>query len=185
MFGGWTKAQKTHFADGGVFDQIYRQLMRRCAAGTCELRDAWSAQHPAGVRLTLGCTLIWLCRLIVLIPLAALFVKTVELSLDQFWAHRSPSRRVLARAEAFVRPRLCRGGDQCWCSGLMVAWVLVRYRFPGRRLVDAMVDLPFALPTAVAGIALTALYAPNGWLGAPLAARASRWRSRRSASSSR
>jgi len=115
-----------------------------------------------GFRLTLGCTLLYLC-LIVLIPLSALVLKTFTLSWDQFWAAVS-SPRVLASY------RLTFGASFAAALvnvvfRLLVAWVLVRYSFPGKRIVDALVDLPFALPTAVAGIALTAIWAENGSLG--------------------
>jgi sulfate transport system permease protein len=114
----------------------------------------------------MGLTLTWL-SVIVLIPLAGLFLKTFELSLDQFWGILSSRRTLhalkisfgLAFAAALVN----------LVMGTIVVWALVRYRFPGRRLFDAIVDIPFALPTAVAGIALTALFAQKGWLGAPLA----------------
>ena len=86
----------------------------------------------------------------------------------EFWAAVATPRGA-RRVPAELRRRLRRRAGQCRRSGCVVAWVLVRYRFPGKRLIDAMVDLPFALPTAVAGIALTALYAPNGWIGQLLA----------------
>jgi sulfate/thiosulfate transport system permease protein len=115
-----------------------------------------------GFDLALGFTLLYL-SFIVLIPLAAAFLKTATLTWPTFWgAVTSP--RVLASyrltfgaslAAAFVNALF----------GLLVAWVLVRYQFPGKRVIDALVDLPFALPTAVAGIALTALYSGNGWIG--------------------
>ena len=118
-----------------------------------------------GFGLTLGFTLLYL-SLIVLIPLSTLALKTASMGWGPFWATVT-SPRVLASY------RLTFGASVVAASinavfGLVVAWVLVRYRFPGQRLVDALVDLPFALPTAVAGIALTSLYAPNGWLGRPL-----------------
>jgi sulfate transport system permease protein len=118
-----------------------------------------------GFGLTLGFTVLYL-SLIVLIPLSATFLKAAQLGWEGIWQAIS-SPRVLASY------RLTFGASAFAATvnlvfGLLVAWVLVRYRFPGRRLVDALVDLPFALPTAVAGIALTALYAPNGWLGALL-----------------
>lgn len=115
-----------------------------------------------GFGLTLGCSLLYL-GLIVLIPLSALVLRTLSLSWPQFWeAVTSP--RVLASY------RLTFGASFIAASvnavfGLLVAWVLVRYSFPGRKIVDALVDLPFALPTAVAGISLTALLAGNGWVG--------------------
>ena len=115
-----------------------------------------------GFNLTLGYTLLYL-SLIVLIPLSALVFKTFGMSWEQFWAAVS-SPRVLASY------RLTFGASFVAALvnvvfGLLVAWVLVRYRFPGKKVVDALVDLPFALPTAVAGIALTALLAGNGWIG--------------------
>jgi len=115
-----------------------------------------------GFKLTLGYTLLYL-SLIVLIPLACTFWKTSALSWGQFW-HAVTTPRVLASY------RLSFGASFLAALinlvfGLLVAWVLVRYQFWGKRFVDAMVDLPFALPTAVAGIALTAIYAPNGWIG--------------------
>jgi sulfate transport system permease protein len=115
-----------------------------------------------GFNLTLGYTLLYL-SLIVLIPLSALVLKTFTMSWDQFWAAIS-SPRVLASY------RLTFGASFIAASfnavfGLLVAWVLVRYSFPGKKIVDALVDLPFALPTAVAGISLTAILAGNGWIG--------------------
>jgi sulfate transport system permease protein len=115
-----------------------------------------------GFNLTLGYTLMYL-GLIVLIPLSALVLKTFTLSWDLFWAAIS-SPRVLASY------RLTFGASFIAASvnvlfGLLAAWVLVRYSFPGKKIVDALVDLPFALPTAVAGISLTALLAGNGWIG--------------------
>ena len=115
-----------------------------------------------GFHLTLGYTLFYLF-LIVLIPLSALMFKTFSLSWDQFWA-AATSPRVLASY------RLTFGASfLAACinvvGGLLVAWVLVRYSFPGKKMVDALVDLPFALPTAVAGISLSALLAGNGWVG--------------------
>jgi sulfate transport system permease protein len=115
-----------------------------------------------GFNLALGCTLLYL-GLIVLIPLSAAFLRTASLSWDQFWgAVTTP--RVLASYRLTFGASLI-GATINAFFGLIVAWVLVRYRFPGKRLLDALVDLPFALPTAVAGITLTALLAPNGWIG--------------------
>jgi sulfate transport system permease protein len=115
-----------------------------------------------GFGITLGFTMVYL-SLLVLIPLSAVFIKSLGLGWGHFWA-------VVARPRVLASLRLSFGAAAVAASinavfGLLVAWVLVRYTFPFKRLVDAMVDLPFALPTAVAGIALTALYAPNGWLG--------------------
>ena len=120
-----------------------------------------------GFGLSLGFTITYL-SLIVLIPLAAAFVKTTSLSLEQFW-NAVTAPRVLASYQLSFGAALAAAAVNA-VFGLAVAWVLVRYPFPGRRVVDALVDLPFALPTAVAGIALAAVYSVNGWLGAPLAA---------------
>ena len=115
-----------------------------------------------GFRLTLGYTVLYL-SLIVLIPISALFLKTFTLTWDQFvMAVTSP--RVLASYRLTFGASLIAALVNL-VFGLLLAWVLVRYRFPGKKLVDALVDLPFALPTAVAGISLTALLAGNGWLG--------------------
>jgi len=119
-----------------------------------------------GFGLTMGLTLTWL-SIIVLIPLAGLFIKTFELSWEQFIGIVTSRRTLnalklsfgLALAAAIVN----------LIMGMVIVWALVRYRFPGRRIFDAIVDIPFALPTAVAGIALTSLFAQKGWLGAPLA----------------
>ncbi len=115
-----------------------------------------------GFNLTLGYTLLYL-SLIVLIPLTALVFKTFTLTAEQFWAAIS-SPRVLASYRLTFGASLIAALVNV-VFGLLVAWVLVRYSFPGKKLVDALVDLPFALPTAVAGIALTALLAGNGWIG--------------------
>lgn len=116
----------------------------------------------------MGFTLLYLC-LIVLGPLLTLPIRTASLGWDEFWA-------VITDPRVVASYRLTLGASfvaACVNAvfGFLAAWVLVRYQFPGRRFIDALIDLPFALPTAVAGITLTALYAPNGWLGAPLAAR--------------
>src|SRR5659263_303936 len=115
-----------------------------------------------GFRLTLGYTVLYL-SLIVLIPISALFFKTFTLTWEQFWLAVS-SQRVLASYRLTFGASLLAALVNL-VFGLLLAWVLVRYRFPGKKLVDALVDLPFALPTAVAGISLTALLAGNGWLG--------------------
>jgi sulfate transport system permease protein len=115
-----------------------------------------------GYGLTLGYTLTYL-SLIVLIPLAGLLLRPVGLGWQGFWNVVSAPRVVAALELSFGAALVAAGVNAIF--GGIVAWVLVRYEFPGRRIVDALVDLPFALPTAVAGIALTALYAPNGWLG--------------------
>jgi len=115
-----------------------------------------------GFNLALGFTLLYL-SLIVLIPLSAAFIRTAELSWSEFWT-------IVTTPRVMASYRLTFGASFAAAIvnavfGLLVAWVLVRYHFPGKKLVDALVDLPFALPTAVAGIALTALYAGNGWIG--------------------
>jgi sulfate transport system permease protein len=115
-----------------------------------------------GFNLTLGYTLFYLC-LIVLIPLSAAFLKTATMGWEAFW-HAVSSPRVLASYRlSFGGALLAAAANAVF--GLLVAWVLVRYSFYGKRFIDALVDLPFALPTAVAGIALTAVYAGNGWIG--------------------
>jgi sulfate/thiosulfate transport system permease protein len=119
-----------------------------------------------GFGLTLGYTLFYL-SLIVLIPLAGLLLRPLELGWQGFW-HVVWEPRVRASLELSFGVALIAAAINAVFGGI-VAWVLVRYEFPGRRIVDALVDLPFALPTAVAGIALTALYAPSGWIGALLA----------------
>jgi sulfate transport system permease protein len=119
-----------------------------------------------GFGITLGVSILWL-SLIVLIPLAAIFLKTAELSFSQFVAIIM-SRRVLHALQLSFGLSLAAATTNLF-FGTIVVWALVRYRFPGRRLLDAIVDIPFALPTAVAGIALTSLYAESGWIGGFLA----------------
>src|SRR3954462_13931505 len=119
-----------------------------------------------GFGVTLGVSLLWL-SLIVLVPLAALFLKTAELSFGQF-VDIITSRRVLHALQISFGLSLAAATVNL-VFGSIIVWALVRYRFPGRKLLDAIVDVPFALPTAVAGIALTNLYAPSGWLGGLLA----------------
>ncbi len=115
-----------------------------------------------GFGLTLGCALLYL-SLVVLIPLSALFFKTATLSWPQFWATVT-SERVVASYQLTFGASLAAALVNV-VFGFIVAWTLVRYDFPGKRVVDAFVDLPFALPTAVSGIALTAIYSGNGWIG--------------------
>ena len=115
-----------------------------------------------GFGLTLGFTVAYL-SLIVLIPLAGLVLRTTTLTWDRFWSTVTNARVVAAYQLSFKTAAIAALVNAVF--GLILAWVLVRYRFPGRRLVDALIDLPFALPTAVAGISLTAIYAANGWLG--------------------
>ena len=120
-----------------------------------------------GRGLTLGVTLSYL-GLVMLLPLAGLVAKATELSASQAWATLSNPRTVSAFRVSFGASALAALVNVP--LGLLLAWVLTRYAVPGRRLLDAMVDLPFALPTAVAGIALTAMFAEGGWLGDALAA---------------
>jgi sulfate transport system permease protein len=115
-----------------------------------------------GFDLALGFTLLYL-GLVVLVPLAAAFLKTATMTWPAFWAAVT-SPRVLASYRLTFGASFAAALLNA-CFGLVVAWVLVRYDFPAKRFVDALVDLPFALPTAVAGIALTALYSGNGWIG--------------------
>lgn len=115
-----------------------------------------------GFKLSFGFTIFYLC-LIVLIPLAGVFMKSSGLTWAQFW-DITTNERVLAS----YRVSLVTSFTAAFINvvfGLIIAWVLVRYSFPGKKIVDSLVDLPFALPTAVAGISLTAIYAPNGWIG--------------------
>jgi sulfate transport system permease protein len=131
--------------------------------------------HPKGGRtsrvlpgftLSLGFTILYL-GLIVLIPLSAVFLKTFTMTWDAFWSAVSSDRVVASYKLTFGASLI--GALLNVLFGGIVAWVLVRYSFPGKKLIDALVDLPFALPTAVAGIALTALYSTNGWIGRFLA----------------
>ena len=115
-----------------------------------------------GFGLSLGFTVLYL-SLIVLIPLAAVFLKTSTLSWHQFWQIASAPRAVASYRLSFGASAIAASINLVF--GLIVAWVLVRYTFPGKGLFDSLVDLPFALPTAVAGIALTSIYASNGWIG--------------------
>ena len=120
-----------------------------------------------GFNLALGFTLLYL-SLIVLIPLSALFFKTATLGWGGFWEVATSDRVLASLRVTFVTSFAAAVINTFF--GLVVAWVLVRYSFPGKRIADALVDLPFALPTAVAGIVLATLYAPNGWLGQYFAA---------------
>lgn len=137
------ETQKVHFNNSGQFKRNKRRAL-------------------PGFNLTLGYTLLYL-SVIVLIPISALVLKTLDLSLPQFWGAVS-SPRVMASYRLTFGASLIAALVNLG-FGLLIAWVLVRYQFPGKKLLDAMVDLPFALPTAVAGIALTAVLARNGWVG--------------------
>lgn len=137
--------------------------MRQRVLGGPSLIEGW--RQPSvlpGFGLTLGFSLLYL-SLIVLIPLATLFMRAAGLGWAEFLAAIASPRALAAYRLSFgsaFAAALING-----LGGLLVAWVLVRYDFPAKRVIDALVDLPFALPTAVAGIALTAIYAPNGWIG--------------------
>jgi sulfate transport system permease protein len=115
-----------------------------------------------GFGLSLGFTLAYL-SLIVLIPLSAVFIKTAHMDFERFWSVVTSERVMASYRLSFGMSLIAAAINVVF--GLLLAWSIVRYSFPGKKIVDALVDLPFALPTAVAGIALTALYAPNGWLG--------------------
>ena len=115
-----------------------------------------------GFGISLGYTLLYL-SLIVLIPLSALFLKATGGGWEFFW-NTVTAPRVMASYRLSIGASFVAASINA-VAGLVVAWVLVRYRFPGKRIIDSLVDLPFALPTAVAGIALTAIYAPTGWIG--------------------
>lgn len=119
-----------------------------------------------GFAPTMGFTLFYL-SLIILIPLSAVFIKSAGHGFDAFWAAATAPRVLASYKLSFGASLLAASINLVF--GLILAWSLVRYEFPGKKIVDALIDLPFALPTAVAGIALTALYAPNGWLGQLLA----------------
>jgi len=125
-------------------------------------RAAGSRRVLPGFHITLGFSIFYLC-LIVLIPLSALVFKTFTLSWEQFWVAVTSPRVMASYRLTFGASLIAALVNAVF--GLLVAWVLVRYKFPGKRIVDALVDLPFALPTAVAGISLTALLAGNGWIG--------------------
>jgi sulfate/thiosulfate transport system permease protein len=132
------------------------------AAATIRLPMLKSRRVLPGFGLTLGYTMLYL-SLVVLIPLSAVFIGSLGLGWNHFWT-------VVTTPRVLASLRLSFGASLVAASinsifGVVVAWVLVRYTFPFRRLIDALVDLPFALPTAVAGIALTALYVPTGWMG--------------------
>src|SRR5215216_5334358 len=129
------------------------------------MKSGRSQRVLPGFGLSLGITCTYL-SLIVLVPLATIFARTTDLSWDAFWSTVTNPRVLASYRVTFGTSFVAAVVNTVF--GLLVAWVLVRYRFPGRRLIDALVDLPFALPTAVAGIALTAIYAPNGWLGSRL-----------------
>lgn len=115
-----------------------------------------------GFGLSMGYTLIYL-SLIILIPIAVLFLKATTISLAEFWETITDERVVASYKLTIYTSFIAAFVNAIF--GTLIAWVLVRYEFFGKRMIDALVDLPFALPTAVAGIALTTIYAPNGWIG--------------------
>ena len=132
-------------------------------------RGGWAFRKPSvipGFGLTLGFTIVYL-TLIILIPLAGIAWRSADLGWNDFWAIASDPRVIKALQISFGASLAAAIVNTVFV--MIVAWVLVRYRFPGRRILDAAVDLPFALPTAVAGISLAAIYAPNGWIGQFLA----------------
>jgi sulfate transport system permease protein len=137
-------------------------------SSTPALKAGWQFRRPSvipGFGLSLGFTLAYL-TLIILIPLSGLAWRSASLGWAEFWAIATDPRVVQSLKLSFGTSFVAALVNVVF--GTIVAWVLVRYRFPGRRIIDAMVDLPFALPTAVAGIALTTLYAPKGWIGSML-----------------
>lgn len=119
-----------------------------------------------GFSLSLGTTLLYV-GLVILIPVAALMLKGAEIGPARFWAIVTAPRTLAALRVTLTAAALATIFNALY--GLLMAWVLTRYDFPGRRILDALMDIPFALPTAVAGISLTALFSANGWFGAPLA----------------
>jgi len=120
----------------------------------------------------MGYTVIYL-SIVVLVPLSTIFFKTFTLSWSEFWSTVLSPRTVAAYKLSFGASLA--GGLLNSFFGFIVAWTLVRYSFPGKKLIDVMVDLPFALPTSVAGITLTSIYVQNGWLGRFLVPMESRW----------
>jgi len=126
------------------------------------MKGSGRASVLPGFGLSLGFAILYL-SLIVIIPLASVLIKTAGMSFSEFWAAVTNARVLASYRVSFLTAFLAAAVNAVF--GLLVAWVLVRYRFPGKRLVDSIVDLPFALPTAVAGIALTSIYAPTGWVG--------------------
>ncbi|SEB56603.1 sulfate ABC transporter permease subunit CysT [Paenibacillus sp. GP183] len=127
------------------------------------MAKAWKERSILpGFGISLGYTLLYL-SLIVLIPIVALFARTAGLSWEKFWAIATDDRVVASLQLSFGASFVAAIVNAFF--GFIVAWVLIRYQFPGRKLLDAIVDMPFALPTAVAGIALTTLYSQNGWIG--------------------
>lgn len=132
------------------------------------IRAGWHFRKPSvipGFGLTFGFSVAYL-TLLILIPLAALVLRSTDVGLAGFWRIITDERTVKALETSFGTAFIAAIVNVIF--GVILAWVLVRYRFPGRRFIDAIVDIPFALPTAVAGIALASIYAPNGWVGSLL-----------------
>jgi len=134
----------------------------RPTGGASQSRPRRGFRVLPGFGLTMGYTLMYV-SLIVLIPLSAAFLRSAELGPEKFWQVVTTPRVLASLRLSFGAALLAAAVNGVF--GIIIAWALTRQRFPGRRLFDAIIDLPFALPTAVAGIALTALYAPNGWIG--------------------
>ncbi|MBC8716131.1 sulfate ABC transporter permease subunit CysT [Ochrobactrum sp. Marseille-Q0166] len=133
------------------------------------VRAGWHFRKPSvipGFGLTLGFSVAYL-TLLILIPLAALVLRSTDVGFTGFWRLVTDARTLAALETSFGTAFIAALVNVVF--GVILAWVLVRYRFPGRRFIDAIVDIPFALPTAVAGIALASIYAPNGWIGSLLA----------------
>ena len=137
-------------------------------------RRGWRPGVLPGFTPTLGITIAYLTA-IVLLPMGAMVLRTAGLSWGEFWSTISSAQAVAAYKLSFGGALVA--GVVNTGAGLLLAWILVRYDFLGKSLVDALIDLPLALPTAVAGIALTAIYSPNGVLGKVLDGWGSRWRS--------
>jgi len=126
------------------------------------MRKAKSRNVLPGFGISLGFTILYL-GIIVLLPLMGVFIKSSGLSFSEIWAIVNNPRVIASYKISFLTALFAAAINGIF--GLLIAWVLVRYKFPGKKIVDSLIDLPFALPTAVAGIALTAIYAPNGWIG--------------------
>ena len=162
----WTRHSEAGNALSSGTSRTVGSSIRSTSQGTSEMRVFVRHGSLPGFGLTLGYTLLYLAVL-VLLPLSALVLKATGLGPAEFWRVATEPRALAAYRLSFGTALLAAATNAAF--GVLVAWVLVRYRFVGRRLADALVDLPFALPTAVAGIALTAVYSRTGWIGAPLA----------------
>ncbi|MBD2845724.1 sulfate ABC transporter permease subunit CysT [Paenibacillus sp. IB182496] len=130
------------------------------------MKGSKSRRVLPGFGLSMGVVIFYL-GLVVLLPIAGVFIKTAGMSLSDFWAAVSNPRVLASYRISFLTAFVAAAVNLIF--GPLIAWVLVRYRFPGKKVIDSLVDLPFALPTAVAGIALTSIYAPSGWIGQWLA----------------